>query len=80
VNAELKALRQIRLKDTTIDNIVGGVTSNVIYNASQDYERLELFDKMGDLIQGAYDERRDAEAKESGRRQKDNMQYPVASD
>jgi len=80
VNAELKALREIRLKETTIDSIVGGVTSNVIYNASQDYERTELFDKMEGLIRDACDERRDVEAKESGRRQKENMQYPVTSD
>jgi len=77
LNARLKEERKAKLKETTVDAIAGGSAANVLYLLSQEHQRAELFEEMISKANQEVEIRRKLEAYETGRRQKENMNYPT---
>jgi len=76
LNSRLKEERKEKLRVTTIEAVAGGGTASVLYLLAQEQQRAEVFEEMIVKAQEEHEIRRKREAFESGRRQKENMNYP----
>eukprot|EP00605_Chrysophyceae_sp_TOSAG23-4_P000950 GSChrysophyteH1.ASY1.ANO1.1050.1 assembled CDS len=74
---EAKAIREKEAKDATLDNIIGGASSNIMSLLNQESQRAEVFNDLVENSKVAELQRQQLEYAEAGRRQKENMQYPV---
>jgi hypothetical protein len=77
---EKKKERDDRIRKSTIDAVGGGVTNNLFVALAQEQERLESFAQVQAIAEAAIKERRDLEAAEAGRRQRQNMKYPGSTE
>jgi len=77
ISEETKALREQRVKTSTVDSIIGSATSNLLHILSTEQERKDYFDVMQGMANAAIEERRMREAAEGGRRQRENLALPA---
>ncbi len=77
---EAKAIREKQAKSATLDNIIGGASSNIMNLLNQEAQRSEIFNDLFDKAKAAELQRQQVEYAEAGRRQKENMSYPKGNE
>jgi len=77
LHREQKTKREAAVKESTLDAVAGIISSNILSNQSQEKDRVECVHLMQSLAHQAVNERRLREAAESGRRQREGLNYPV---
>lgn len=68
--------RETRVRETTIDAVAGSVSSNVLSFLSAEQDRIDMFNTMKLGALEMKNRRRQLEAAEGGRRQRENMAMP----
>lgn len=76
VGLEQKKVRDLNIRNTTIEQVAGGAAVNVISMITNEQERLDLHSSLQYYATNALEERRKVEEIEAGRRQREDMKYP----
>jgi hypothetical protein len=77
---ELKAVREENIISSTLDTISGSISSNLVYSLVQERSRQDMIDDLQLIATKAAEERRNREAVEAGRRQREFMRMPMPID
>ena len=77
---ELKAVREENIISSTLDTISGSISSNLVYTLVQERARQDMIDDLQLIATKATEERRNREAVEAGRRQREFMRMPMPID
>lgn len=72
--------RSEALRNSTVDAVAGGASSNLLFTLAQEKLRVKEMEKMQMTAERAEVQRREQEAEESGRRQREGMVYPPKED
>ena len=76
---EFKAIREENIISSTLDTISGSISSNLVYSLVQERSRQDMIDDLQLIASKAKEERRNREAVEAGRRQREFMRAPIDS-
>lgn len=79
VMMQAKAMRDLKIKETSLAAVGGGIVSNTVMQMAQEQERIDAFEDLQKQAISFMEERRLLEAKEAGRRYRENMAYPAPS-
>jgi hypothetical protein len=74
-----KVEREKKIRETTIDGVTGGVSSNLFSILAEEQSRINVFDSMQEIANIAIADRMKREATEGGRRQREELKNETKS-
>ena len=77
---QVKLEREQKVKEATVDYIIGGASSSMMVLLNQEKERLDVFGDLQGMAEMAEKERVQRESSEAGRRQKSDFEYPKGTE